>query len=302
MALNRHYDIFIPGHYFCDVIFTGLPAFPSLGTEIYTEGLSIVPGGGALNTAVALQRLGIHTAWVGALGNDFCSRFVRDYLVAEHIDLAQVTQLESPMRRMTVALSYPTDRAFVSYVDDSPGIFEMLEQALETASCRQVHLAGLLIDERLPALLDACHQRGITVSMDCQHREETLALPLVREILSRVDLFMPNISEALRLTGERNLESAVTILLNYVPALVVKDGANGAHLWEKGQTLHMPAVPVEPLDTTGAGDCFNAGFLAARLRGFDALTCLEWGNRCGALSTRGYGGTNAPTLAEVLRE
>ena len=69
MALKA-FDVLVPGHYFCDVVFTGLPAFPAPGTEIYCDDVNVVPGG-VLNTVVAFKRLGVKVGWLGALGEDF---------------------------------------------------------------------------------------------------------------------------------------------------------------------------------------------------------------------------------------
>ena len=71
--MSFDFDIVIPGHYFCDVIFTKMHDFPRLGEEIYSEGVKVVPGGGALNTATGLRRLGVNVGWVGVLGTDFFS-------------------------------------------------------------------------------------------------------------------------------------------------------------------------------------------------------------------------------------
>jgi len=294
------FDILIPGHYFCDLIFTGMREIPAPGTEIYAQGMEVVPGGGAINTVVALNRLNVNAGWIGVVGNDFASRYVSDWLEGEGIDLSLVEHRDEPFRRLTAALSYPTDRAFITYVDPQADLIPLLEKQLTEIRCRHVHFPGLLIDERLPDLIKRWRERGITVSMDCQHRPHTLNLPLVRETLSQLDLFMPNTSEAMHLTETESLSQAAAELGAIVPRLVMKDGANGSFLWEESTMLHAPALSVTPVDTTGAGDVFNAGFLAAQLAGYDAITCLRWGNICGGLSTLGYGGAaSAPHKDEI---
>jgi sugar/nucleoside kinase (ribokinase family) len=96
------------------------------------------------------------------------------------------------------------------------------------------------------------------------------------------------------------VDEAARLLLNYVPFLVIKDGGNGAQAWHGDLHVQSPAMPVEVIDTTGAGDVFNAGFLTAYRAGYDLPTCLKWGNICGGLSTTGYGGFSAaPTRATV---
>jgi sugar/nucleoside kinase (ribokinase family) len=98
-------DILIPGHYYCDLIFSELPRFPSLGTEIFTGGLAVVPGG-VVNTVVAMHRLGLRVGWVGALGNNLFSNLIHDFLKDEGLDLSLIDLLPHAMQRVTVALSY----------------------------------------------------------------------------------------------------------------------------------------------------------------------------------------------------
>lgn len=292
--MSLDFDIVIPGHYFCDVIFTHMREFPTLGTETYSDGVKVVPGGGALNTATGLQRLGINVGWVGVLGTDFFSQFVKTYIQQEKLDTSLVQQLDAPLDRVTVALSYPNDRAFITYAQKPPDIIALVKTALEKATFKHLHFPGLMIHEDMLDLLKACKARGIRVSMDCQHRQETLDSPLVKAILSQVDIFMPNATEAQRITGAHELNAAINRLSQITTGLVIKNGADGAIGHFGSLRFHSSAFEVTPLDTTGAGDSFNAGFLAAYLKNLPIETCLRWGNYCGAQSTLGYGANNAP--------
>jgi len=178
--MSLDFDIVIPGHYFCDVIFTHMRDFPKLGAEIYSDGVKVVAGGGALNTSTSLRRLGVNVGWVGVLGTDFFSQYVKGYIQQEKLDTSLVQELDTPLERVTVALSYPTDRAFVTYAQKPPDIIALVKIALEKATFKHLHFPSLTIHEDIPELLRICKAKGIRVSMDCQHREETLELPLVR--------------------------------------------------------------------------------------------------------------------------
>jgi sugar/nucleoside kinase (ribokinase family) len=118
-----------------------------------------------------------------------------------------------------------------------------------------------------------------------------------------VDLFMPNASEAQKLTSADSLDQALGVLAEVSSYVVIKNGARGAIAWRGGTRYDEPALPLTHIvDTTGAGDVFNAGFLAAYLQDRDVRECLQWGNFCGGMSTQGMGGTQAaPTLA-LLQE
>jgi sugar/nucleoside kinase (ribokinase family) len=115
-----------------------------------------------------------------------------------------------------------------------------------------------------------------------------------------VDVFLPNRKEAFQITGENNLEAAIRSLAAVGPLVVVKDGANGAYASQEDQILHVPAIPVTPVDTTGAGDCFSAGFTAAYLSGRSIVECLQWANIVGGLSTLKWGGTGQKVTCEEV--
>lgn len=295
------YDVLIPGVYFCDIIFTGFPQFPALGTEVYTKDVTVTVGG-VMNTIIALRRLGVNVGWLGQIGDDFFSRFALDRAYSEGIDTSLLAPLDQPLRRVTVAVSYPQDRAFITYVDPSPNSIDLVLNALDKVRFKHLHFTGLQMDGRTPDLLRQVKANGITVSMDCQDRPATLETPYIREILSLVDIFMPNLGEAKKLTGCDTLEDTANILRQLVPLLIIKDGGNGAHAWNGDDYVFSPPIKVTPVDTTGAGDVFNAGFLAARFSGHDLATCMRWGGICGGLSTEGMGGTStAPTREQVER-
>lgn len=297
--MKPHYDVLVPGDYFCDVIFTGLPTFPALGQELYTQDVKVVPGG-PLNNVVALRRLRVNVGWASDLGTDFFSQFIAHYVRNEGIDSSLITWIDQPLRRVTVALSYPADRAFITRCDPGRDVAEMAFEALYKATFNHVHFTGLSAEERTLEFYDACRERGIEVSTDCQHSEDTLDVPLIREIISRVDLFMPNASEAMHMTHTANIPAALEALGQIVPYVVIKNGAGGAYARRESVNYFSPALHVIPIDTTGAGDVFNAGFLAAHLEGHDPEECLRWGNFCGAQSVLGAGGTTtAPTRAAL---
>lgn len=300
--MKPHFDILIPDHYCCDMIFPNLTHLPALGSELFTQQLEVVPGGG-LNCVIALRRLGVNLGFVSELGNDFFSLFIRDRLLAEGVDLALVTMHDEPFKRATVALSFPHDRAFVTYYDEpKTDILTLAFRTLEQADFDHLHFNCLILQPRILDLIAECHARGVFVSMECQHHELTLDNPFIRQVLSAVDLFMPNCHESQLLTETESPEAALEIFAAFVPFIVIKCGKNGAIAARGTERYRADAHPgIVPVDTTGAGDVFNAGFLAAFRRGLDVQTCLEWGNFCGGMSTQAIGGpTAAPTLTALL--
>lgn len=298
------YDFLLLGDYFFDMIYTGLPGMPRLGCELYTQNLTTT-GGAMFITAVAMRRLGAKVGWATHFGDDYYSQFVRQLALSEDLDLALVRQLPHPYRRVTTSLTLESERAFVTFTDpDANDIQTYWLEAMDHCSFRHLHLGGLMLPDEAAPLIQKARSKGATVSMDCQD------MPMLREqhpwhtIISAVDIFMPNAREAMLMTGAPDAESALRQLTSWGQGrvIVIKDGPNGAWAGQAGQITHRPAIHVpQVIDTTGAGDCFNAGFLFAHIVQQQPLDfCLHYGNFCGGHSVQGIGGaTTAPTYDQL---
>jgi sugar/nucleoside kinase (ribokinase family) len=291
-------DVLMLGDYFCDLIFTGLPEPPRLGTDLYSHSFDMLPGGAYIMTT-ALHRLGVRVRWMAKIGNDLFSQFVFAEAQREGLDASLFRFYEHPLRILSVSFSFTHDRGFISYADPIPS----LPTRATIAALRPRWVVNLPFDASAECRqeLDFIHQHGGKVFTDCQYVTTTLDEPGLIETLSRVDIFAPNQSEACQLTGETDPRKAAARLADFCPFVIVKCGSQGAYAQAGAQSWHSPALAVEVVDTTGAGDSFNAGFLAALLRGEPVETCLRWGNICGGLSTTRCGGASAtPTLEELL--
>jgi sugar/nucleoside kinase (ribokinase family) len=172
-----------------------------------------------------------------------------------------------------------------------------------TAAAKAFYLPGLYYGHFFKAGLYLLRLKRMKVIMDGNIGEDvTLASGAVRNAIKSVDVFMPNAREARLLTGEDDLRVALEILGGLCPLVIIKDGCRGAYAKHAGQTYHVPAMQVTPLDTTGAGDCFSAGFVKSWLEGQPLLDCLRWGCVVGALSTLGLGGTGYHVSAREVEE
>jgi sugar/nucleoside kinase (ribokinase family) len=300
----KNYDVLLLGDYFYDLIYSGLPEFPSLGRECYTSGVTST-GGALFITATAMRRLGVNVGWVCNFGTDDYSHFVRSLAINEGIDMEWARSLSVPLRRITSALPFAGERAFVTYVDPDPeDFYDYWMEAIDTARYRHVHIGGLIPAQYMQPLFKRARERGATISMDCQDTPEFRSNFDWAKMLATVDIFMPNAREACTITHLDDVEAALRQLNQWVETVVVKDGEHGAWIASGDQVSRIPAINAgEVIDTTGAGDCFNAGFLYGYL--VEKASCAvsaRYGNICGGFSVTGVGGaTTAPTL-DVLRE
>ena len=287
-----------------DLVLQGYHSFPQLGREVIVDDCLLTMGSATAICAVGAARLGNEVSFCGKAGRDVYGDFCVALLEREHIDTHFVLRDETVKTGLTVSITGPTDRALVTY----PGaIVALKESDVPDAffeGFRHLHTASYFLQDAmrpgLRSLLERASRRGLTASLDPGFDpSEKWGSDLLRT-LECVDVFFPNEVELTGLTGETDPEAALRKLENGRTLTVAKLGRAGAMALDRGRPVHVPAFPIEPVDTTGAGDSFNAGFLHCWLRGGKLTQALRFGAACGALSTRGFGGTTAqPSLQEA---
>ena len=297
------FDVIVLGDYCLDLVFTGLPSMPKLGTEIEASSLAMEPGG-ACNTALALHRLGVNTAWAVEFGTDDFSSFVLNKFRQEHFPEDLFVFSNHPVRKITVSLSFPEDRAFIAYYEQGAMIQTALK-GLTAKSARIVVVPSLFYGPALNAGSVIARARHLEIFMDGNSSSgETIDDPKICNALKSVRFFSPNSQEARRITNLDNLEDAARKLGEFCQTVIIKDGANGAYCYDGGKLYFDPAISVKSVDTTGAGDCFNAGFIKAWLDGKEIQECLRWGNIAGGLSTTMAGANtyrlSAPEIEKMV--
>jgi sugar/nucleoside kinase (ribokinase family) len=290
-------ELLTVGEAFEDLVFLGLERLPNLGEEIRTSRFVRTSGGGAVITAVAAARLGLRCAVWSGLGDEAVQRLERDGVVVHNLK----RRSEAPA--ISVALSTSDNRTFVTY----NGVNDLLEARLLAAAPRirsqHAHFAFFPSDCRLwIPVLERCRRRGITTSWDFGWNEALLADPAFAALLQEIDLLLLNEQEARLYSRRRTLPAALQFWRQSAHPVIVKLGADGSRWISRHLDLHAPAPRTRVVDTTGAGDAFNGGFLYAFLRGQAPATALRLGNRVGALSTRAPGGLDGlPDAADLPR-
>ncbi|MCK2218089.1 sugar kinase [Actinomadura sp. ATCC 31491] len=304
------FDLLVVGDANPDVVLSGAPRRLGYGQrEQLVSGGDLVLGGSGAITACGAARLGLRVAFAGRVGDDAAGRFVLDALSARGVDVTHCVAGPRPTA-MTVVLADGADRAILT----SPGCLPDLTAAdVPRGLARHVHVSSYFLQPALaaglPELLAGERERGASTSLDTND-DPAGAWQGLAGVLPEVDVFLPNAAEAVAVAARLpsrapnplplSVEEAAARIGALGPAVVVKDGAAGALAWRDGTLTRVPAVPLEPVDTVGAGDSFNAGLIAARLRGLGLRECLRVAVACGSLSTRAAGGTAAqPTWKEL---
>jgi len=297
------YDILVYGPIFCDLIFTDLPGMPALGAELFAGGFTVTVGGSAI-VAAGLHKLGARVGLIADLGSDSLSQVMSRALDDLGLERTLIRQHPHPLPQVTVALSFPHERAFITRFQ-RPSAPPDLAALLQTYPARHLHVCSFLATLETPAAAAIAHAAGMTVSMDPGWDEAALRDPRLASMVAELDFFMPNVAELCYFADHEDVAQAAarTLATMRGGVIVLKEGAAGATAFVTGQPpVHTPALPVTPLDTTGAGDAFDAGFLYSFLQGASLDASLAYGAVCGGLSTTAAGGVDAlPTRDEVIQ-
>jgi sugar/nucleoside kinase (ribokinase family) len=284
------------GRTYCDIIFTGLHEMPALGRERFADSVTIAAGGGAYITAAHLASLGRPTALLTRLGTDPLSQSLNPELEASGIDLSFVERSPDAGPQPTVALVRGGERAFVSRRagGSHPAT---LEQALSAHDVAHLHIAEFATLKDAPEVIALARSFGLTISLDPSWDDE-----LIRrdsdffEICAGIDLLLPNLEEGKALTGESADEAILQSLRERFPLVVLKCGERGAVASCGSARVSAEALRVSVVDTTGAGDAFNAGFLHSWLGTSDLGRSLAAGIEAGGLSVQSAGGAPPRSL------
>ena len=278
-----------------DLVATGVDSIPKMGVEIVVEDCALTLGSASAIFAVGMAKLDQQVTFVSQVGSDSFGDFCIDALHDSGVSTKNVGRTDKFRTGVTIALSNARDRALITY----PG-------AIESFSARQIdmsliqrhqhlHLTSYFLQRALrksfPEILRRAKIAGLVTSFDPNSDPTDTWPQSIRRVLRFTDVLFLNEREALKLTRVKKVEQALRNLSQLVPCVVIKLGPQGAIAACDNQVFPDSGFKVTAVDTTGAGDSFDAGFMSAYLRGASISQCLETGNACGALSTLQPGGT-----------
>ncbi|MER7243943.1 carbohydrate kinase family protein [Kribbella sp. NPDC000426] len=266
---------------------------------------SLVLGGSASIMACGAARLGLNVAFAGRVGDDAAGEFVRTTLAGRGVDVSALATDPSLPTPLTTILTSRDDRAILTSAGCLPAVTANDIPNRMVRAARHVHAASFYLMPELAAGLAGLFKEAkaakATTSLDPNDDPAGKWDRMVLDPILRVtDYFLPNAAEALALTGHHSVVDAAGILARRGPLVVVKNGAEGALAHNGSKVITTPAAKVETVDTVGAGDSFDAGWVAAVLDGMKPDRALQIAAACGTLSTRAAGGTAAqPTWEEA---
>jgi 2-dehydro-3-deoxygluconokinase len=276
---------------------------------------SLQIAGAESNTAIGLSRLGHTASWISAVGDDELGRFVVDKIKCEGVDTSLV-KIDNKHRTGLMIKEIVEDKTTVYYYRENSalsfmGVDDIPLERIKDAKI--VHFTGIT-----PVLSKSCRaavlelmgwarENGKIISFDPNIRRkiwgDTDYLPLLTEMLEFSDIALLGLCEARELYGIEDVrEIAKNILEKGVSIVVIKDGANGAYCANTEEFIFIPPIKCNPVDSVGAGDGFNAGFLAAVLENKSLLEAGRMGAVVGAMATETVGDVNGYPQREALED
>lgn len=297
MPREEKFDISVVGELNLDLVLYGLPGQFELDREYLASNLSLTLGSSSAIFAHNFALMGNSVGFHSAIGEDALGKMCLERLSEAGVDVAGVKRFSGRQTGLTVILPQPEKRYILTY----PGVmaemrFEDLDLQRITAA-RHLHLSSYFLQTalrpRVAELFRAAKEAGLSTSLDTNDDPEDRWERDVLEVFPWVDMLLPNEREACRLAGVEDPIRALEYLATRVPVVVMKRGEKGV-LARRGNDRFEGVPPsVTAVDTIGAGDSFDAGFLHAFIRGARIEECLRLGNLAGALSTTRSGGTEA---------
>lgn len=292
----RKFDVAVVGEINADLILNGnvVPAFGQV--EQIVDSADLVMGSSAVIFACGAAKLGLKTAFLGKVGGDLFGKFMLDSMQKRGIDISGVTSDSETGTGLSVILATEGDRAILTYPGCIPDLrYEDIDFPL-LANCQHMHLSSFFLLDQLhpdiPRLFRRGKEMGLSISLDTNYDPADRWNGELDNALDYVDILLPNETEAKAISGEKTINEALDFLSNRVDLVVVKLGEDGAIAICKNQTeIRQIAARVDVVDTVGAGDSFDAGFIFGYINNWALEETIRFAVACGSLSTLKPGGT-----------
>jgi sugar/nucleoside kinase (ribokinase family) len=293
----KSFDVSVIGELNLDLILYGLPSTLILEREHLANDLSITLGSSSAIFAHNLAILGNKVGFSSCIGDDPFGEMCVQRLAAGGVDVSHVRKLPGRTTGLTVILPQVKERYIVTY----PGtMYEMTDKDLDKSylfDAKHLHLSSYFLQKGLqPHLVDIfreAQEAGLTTSLDTNDDPDGRWSGDVHELLRHLDILLLNERELIQLAQVEDANKAAETLSQQVPVLVVKRGSQGAMAMAGGTKYVVAPMVVDMVDSIGAGDSFDAGFVHQFTRGKNIQECLRFANIAGALSVSRAGGTEA---------
>lgn len=272
------------------------------------EFITLKGGGDSYNVATALAKLGGNVAFAGKCGIDSLGDFLCNTAVENNIDISLVTRSsEVATSSVVIPINSKGERVFFNYggANDKLSVND-LDLSCLNKGCKIVHIGGsfslpMIDGEGASYIFKLARENHVITSLDVTWDTTGRWLSVIEPCFKYLDYFIPSLYEARKITGEDEPEKIAEFLMRRgVKNVILKMGAEGCYINDGNNSFRLPALPVEVVDTTGAGDCFVAGFLTGLSKSWSLERCARFASLVAAGCLTQVGATTGvPTFAEA---
>ncbi|TWT04927.1 sugar kinase [Planomicrobium sp. CPCC 101079] len=271
-------------------------------------------GGAEMNFAIGCARLGLKSRWISRLGKDEFGKVIYNFARGEGIDVSAVEFIEGIPTSLNFKEIHASGAGKTYYYRNPSPIVELKEEDISEEmldGIDVVHLTGvyLAIAEKnlliAQKIIKLAKQKGILISFDPNIRLKLWSIEKARQayetVFPEVDILLTGLDEIQMISGKQTIEELVEYVENFgIRDFVIKDGEKGSKLFRSGRWTESPGFAVTPIDTVGAGDGFDAGYIYGILNELNEEDLLRFANGVGALVTTVTGDNEGlPYLEEV---
>lgn len=298
----KKWGVYVYGDVNIDEIIKEAKEIPPPGQEREVDTIKTCIGGGAALFAMGIGKLGLRTVFKGSVGNDLYGEYIKDTFKKLNIDTSLITTENGKNTGISLSFTDKKDRSFLTYRGTNDYIDIKNIKLDEVKLAGHIHITGYMgsknHNDYYNLIKRIKEDTDTTVSFDVGWDDSNEWNSSIYDIFPYLDVLFMNEIEALHYSGKPDALEAAGDFSKYTRVAVLKLGANGALAVSDGKTYMEKGFNVTVMDTTGAGDSFNAGFIYGYLTSRDINTALRYGNGCGALSCTGLGGNTAfPDIA-----
>ena len=302
--MERKFDVLVIGDINPDIMMIDYSKLPEPGQELHVRKTQFALGGGAAITGTGFAKMGLKTAIYSFLGNDTFGEIMLRELKKTGVNTDYITMRDDVGTGVSIALTTDKDRSFLTYQGTNQvlDVEKIGDDVLATAN--HIHLLNYSADKHdvYVKFLKRLRALGKTVSFDIGYDASEEWSESIRDIVELVDVFAPNDVEARKYTRTETIEDAMKVFADWGNTVVIKNGSKGSIAWQNRVFARAKPFRVHCVDTTGAGDSFNCGFVYGWLKGLPLEECLTYGNAVGAKCVEAYGGTPGVPTIDVIEE
>lgn len=290
-------DLIVVGELNMDLIMDNVNFLPEIGKERIAEDMTITLGSSSAILASNAAALGLQVSFTGRVGDDLFGRQILDVMNKRGIDTTNILISSEKKTGLTCIYTANNDRGMITY----PGSMEELTirdiDWNQVMASRHLHMSSYYLQKGIkpdcPELFEKARSMGLTTSFDTNWDPDEVWGDEIYDVLKNVDIFLPNDTEAMLISGKDTLDEALHYLASFGCIVVATCGSRGIIAQDQHKRYSVSSVNVTPVDAVGAGDSFNAGFLSKYVKGESLDSCLTFGVVTGAYSTTKAGGTTA---------